>query len=244
MRIIVVPILRGNWGFFCHSTHPPTGRIAKWVAWSAVKWENLGKEPAGTMKKKLHIYGTKLIDQVDHEERFLKIVPTKEDVTDKQLLVRLLSPHYKAFKGAEHLLNLSDEGRINFKAEAFLNCAVKRRDPGLADHSDGAAPTVVTDGQTGKARADLRGQALDDSCLLHIAKVFRELAPTLGLELEQARAQVIQRERETSAKSKGQWRKPRRKSAARNVVWQDVETFEDEGQRSVEEQNKHAARGV
>ncbi|KAH8556201.1 mitochondrial K+-H+ exchange-related-domain-containing protein [Umbelopsis sp. PMI_123] len=80
MRILVVPILKNRWAYYCHSTLPSTSRLTQFVNWTGKKWENFGKAEPTSWKGKLFKAGNNFMDRMDYEEWFLKGVPIKEDL--------------------------------------------------------------------------------------------------------------------------------------------------------------------
>lgn len=88
MRVFAIPILRNHWAYYCHSNIQSTSRLARAVDWSSKKWDQLGSAEPNTWKRKLYDGGTRLMNQLDYQEWFLKNVPTKEDIKDNESKVR------------------------------------------------------------------------------------------------------------------------------------------------------------
>jgi hypothetical protein len=80
MRILVVPILKNRWAYYCHSTLPTTSRLTKVVDWTVSKWDNFGEADPSSWKGKLYKNGNNFMDRMDYQEWFLKGVPIKEDL--------------------------------------------------------------------------------------------------------------------------------------------------------------------
>ncbi|KAI8977905.1 mitochondrial K+-H+ exchange-related-domain-containing protein [Pilobolus umbonatus] len=90
MRLFAIPVTRNKWAYYCHSSTPPTTRLAKMVDWSSTKWDKLGEADATSWKMKLYKKGNSIMDQIDYQEWFLKSVPVKEDLkesTEKKIHV-------------------------------------------------------------------------------------------------------------------------------------------------------------
>lgn len=83
MRILVVPILKNRWAYYCHSTLPTTSRLTKVVDWTASKWDNFGEADPSSWKGKLFKNGNHFMDRMDYQEWFLKGVPIKEDLENE-----------------------------------------------------------------------------------------------------------------------------------------------------------------
>ncbi|KAF9413153.1 hypothetical protein BGZ94_000823, partial [Podila epigama] len=78
----------------CHSTLVPSGTsyLNRATNFAAKKWEELDKAPAGSMKKKLHGAGSKVLEKIEHQEVFLKGVPSKTDMGDSSNMVPFMYP--------------------------------------------------------------------------------------------------------------------------------------------------------
>lgn len=80
MRILVVPILKNRWAYYCHSTLPTTSRLTQFVNWTGSKWDKFGEADPTSWKGRLFKTGNNFMDRMDYEEWFLKGVPIKEDL--------------------------------------------------------------------------------------------------------------------------------------------------------------------
>ncbi|KAI9486319.1 MAG: mitochondrial K+-H+ exchange-related-domain-containing protein [Benjaminiella poitrasii] len=80
MRLYVIPIVKNRWVYYCHSTIPSTSRLTRAVDWASRKWDALDKAKQDSWKKKLHVRGTSIMNQLDYQEWFFKSVPSKEDI--------------------------------------------------------------------------------------------------------------------------------------------------------------------
>ncbi|KAF9105707.1 hypothetical protein BGX27_009491 [Mortierella sp. AM989] len=83
MRIFLIPVSRNAKLLHCHSTLPTNSAsyINRATNWAGKKWEELGTAKPDTMKIKLYVAGTKMLQKLEHKEIFLKEVPPKGDVT-------------------------------------------------------------------------------------------------------------------------------------------------------------------
>lgn len=88
MRILVVPILKNRWAYYCHSTLPSTSKLTRLVNWTSSKWENIGDADPSSWKGKLFKTGNNFMDRMDYQEWFLKGVPIKEDLEHELTKVR------------------------------------------------------------------------------------------------------------------------------------------------------------
>lgn len=101
MRILVVPILKNRWAYYCHSTLPTTSRLTKFVNWTGSKWDKFGEADPTSWKGRLFKTGNNFMDRMDYEEWFLKGVPIKEDLeheltkVSNNNMVQLGTSHHK-----------------------------------------------------------------------------------------------------------------------------------------------------
>ncbi|ORX61283.1 hypothetical protein DM01DRAFT_1118657 [Hesseltinella vesiculosa] len=113
MKFLALPIVKDRIAFYCHSTLPTSSKISKAIEWSSRKWNELGESQPNSWKKRIHNKGDEILKQLDHNEVFLKEIPTKE---------HLESPIEKAV--LVHHANLSTE-----VIEQELTRLVKERIP-------------------------------------------------------------------------------------------------------------------
>ncbi|KAG2182548.1 hypothetical protein INT43_007479 [Umbelopsis isabellina] len=92
MRILVVPILKNRWAYYCHSTLPTTSKLTKVVDWTASKWDKFGDADPSSWKGKLFKNGNHFMDRMDYQEWFLKGVPIKEDLENELTKVPVRYP--------------------------------------------------------------------------------------------------------------------------------------------------------
>ncbi|KAF9915974.1 hypothetical protein BX616_004926 [Lobosporangium transversale] len=83
MRIYLIPLSRNVKALHCHSTIAPSSSsyLNRATTWASKKWENLGKSEPGSMKIKLYVTGSRMLERIEHKETFFKEIPAKEDVT-------------------------------------------------------------------------------------------------------------------------------------------------------------------